>query len=317
MFISSASSISFQESFKNPGYTRNMKQLTEIDKLVLPDMKDYLSMNARRRLSEGLRMALVCAKECLAQFPVDSFGGIIVGTGIGSGSLTEKFLEKIYSAQGKLISPTPFILSTHNTFAGQISLLLEDHAYNITHTHNSVSFELALQDSWMRIREGVEHILVGGVDEEGGALFDMGMKLGARRFPFCSGASFFIMSAEANGIPQIEVRDVVANSFAENPVVLIEKFLAKNNYSSDHIDQVLYSSGRHELIHFLENAFGKERMLNFEAYSGSYFTNSALAMDMARDILLQHPDRNDNMLIVNHMLKGHLGLILLKSSSAS
>ena len=72
---------------------------------------------------------------------------LLPDTGLGCLEDTEKFLSSIYTNEEKLLNPTPFIQSTHNTVAGAIALAIKCHGYNATYTHRGFSFESALEDA--------------------------------------------------------------------------------------------------------------------------------------------------------------------------
>ena len=57
------------------------------------------------------------------------------------------FLRKMIEFEEKMLSPTAFIQSTHNTVGAQIALLLKCHHYNNTIVHRAFSFENALTEA--------------------------------------------------------------------------------------------------------------------------------------------------------------------------
>ena len=66
----------------------------------------------------------------------------------------------------EMLPPTAFIQSTHNTVAAQIALMLKCHAYNNTFVHKGISFESALLDGIMLMRDNeASNFLVGAIDE--------------------------------------------------------------------------------------------------------------------------------------------------------
>ena len=55
----------------------------------------------------------------------------------------EKFLMEVINNNEHVTSVLPFINSTHNAVAAQISMLLKNHNYNVTYCHRGFSFESA------------------------------------------------------------------------------------------------------------------------------------------------------------------------------
>src|ERR671912_478259 len=165
MFIRAASTISHQPTFRNNGFSSQLLELNSSSEIIHPDYNPIIPVMARRRMSDVLKMAIACTKDCLSQIGLEQPDAIIVGTSLGSNHFTKNFLDKIISANGSIPAPTSFIVSTHNTIAGQISLMLENFNYNITHSQNSLSFEQALIDGLLSVKEGCANVLVGGADE--------------------------------------------------------------------------------------------------------------------------------------------------------
>src|SRR5690606_14557075 len=132
-YLSAASTISHQPTFRNEGVFASLPVLDLLSTIQNPDYKEFVEAGMLRRMSKILRMSVACAKDSLLQAGVGQPDAIIVGTGLGCLLDTEKFLNNVLTVEG-LLPPTSFIQSTHNTLAGQISLSLGNHAYNMTHT---------------------------------------------------------------------------------------------------------------------------------------------------------------------------------------
>ena len=129
-----------------------------------PNYKTFIPANVLRRMSTILKMGVTAGLNSLKELGKD-VDAIVVGTGLGCLRDTEKFLQSIHNNKGTILSPTPFIQSTHNTIAGQLSLLSKNNGYNITHTQNGVSFEMALLDTILLLDEGKRTVLLGAADE--------------------------------------------------------------------------------------------------------------------------------------------------------
>ncbi|MCM1168337.1 MAG: beta-ketoacyl synthase chain length factor [Bacteroides sp.] len=137
------------------------RNLTQDIKNLVPDA------TMRRRMSRILKMAVATAVECTGSVQaIAELDAVITATGLGCLADSERFLEQIHRTGEQLLNPTPFIQSTFNTVGAQIALLVHNHCYNMTYVHRSRSFESALLDAVMRIREGdSKRVLVGGFDE--------------------------------------------------------------------------------------------------------------------------------------------------------
>jgi 3-oxoacyl-[acyl-carrier-protein] synthase II len=306
LYLSAASTISHQPTFQNPGFSAALAQVEASSALISPDYKAYIDAGLLRRMSKILRMSVACARDCIEQAGAGQPDAIVVGTGLGCLQDTEKFLNTSLNVEG-LLPPTSFIQSTHNTMAGQISLSLGNHGYNMTHTQNTLSFEHALLDAAMLLREGDRNVLVGAADEHIDILNDIAEKLGFETAsPLTSGASFFILSSESAGNAAAELTDVYTSGGAEYGQEEIDAFLDRNGMQIGDIDLVLYAG---------TPVSGAVRNIDYLPLAGVYPTASAFALHYAVDLLATNSEVR-NMLICNTLRKSNLGLTLLKAVEA-
>jgi hypothetical protein len=317
MHITATSTISHQPSFQQPNFSAKLSGLKYPSALLAPDYSGFIPAMDRRRMSDVLKMAIACALDCLEQAGLRQPEAIIVGTGLGCGVNTKNFLDNIHSSNGGLISPTAFILSTHNTIAGQISLILKNQRYNMTHTQNSLSFEHALVDAMLCIQNGCKNVLVGAADEEQGQLYHLNTRLNRSDFEIASGASFLTLSSEAAQGPSVHLADVqtfgLTNHVSEN----IAAFIASNNLTPADVDLVLYSNSSHGTTDALNDLFTPKKLFDYQAITGIYLTNSAFAVSYGSNILLQeeHPlfgKGVSRILVCNNLIPENLGLTLLE-----
>jgi 3-oxoacyl-(acyl-carrier-protein) synthase len=149
------------EIFSQPlrNNTSNLFQVTE------PDYKAFIPPNSLRRMSRLLKMGLTAAQRSLQDSGLSVPGAIITGTGKGSLQDTERFLKDIRQYGEKALNPTPFIQSTYNAVNGMIAVAQQCTTYNNTFVHRGFSFEHALLDSMLQLREGAPHTLTGALDE--------------------------------------------------------------------------------------------------------------------------------------------------------
>ena len=134
--------------------------------VVEPDYKQFIQPIQLRRMSRLLKMGVTAAGICLRDAGIEKPDAIITGTGLGMTVETEKFLNNLIDNQERLLNPTAFIQSTHNTVGAHIAVMLGCNHYNLTYVHGPVSFENALLDSLMRIAEDpAKNVLLGGIEE--------------------------------------------------------------------------------------------------------------------------------------------------------
>lgn len=166
IYIQGSSCISPQPSFLSEGLSgAPVNHETPWLKCIEPVYREHINPTLARRLSRYIKMGVTTALTALKDAGLEMPGAIITGTGLGSTEDNEKILMAIYENQERLINPTHFIQSTHNTISSQIAIMLTCHNYNNTYVHRGFSFESALLDGMLLLREGsAETALVGGVD---------------------------------------------------------------------------------------------------------------------------------------------------------
>jgi 3-oxoacyl-[acyl-carrier-protein] synthase II len=306
LYITAASSISHRPAFRNPGFSVDLESIGFESALISPDYKVYIEAGLLRRMSKLLRMSVACSKDCIEQAGITQPDAIIVGTGLGCLQDTEKFLNTSLSVEG-LLPPTSFIQSTHNTMAGQISLSIGNHGYNMTHTQNTLSFEHALLDASLLLHEDDRNILVGAADEHIDILDDIAARLNFNAAsPLTSGASFFVVSTENQANAAAMLADVHTNGGTEHTQEEIDDFLARNGLQASDIDLALYAGTPVRSI---------ARNVDYLTLAGVYATASAFALHYAVDAMTVDK-KIGNVLICNSLRKSNLGLILLKAVEA-
>ena len=320
MRIRASSTISHQPTFRNPGFSLKISALNEGSVLQGPDYGLFIPAMDRRRMSDILKMSIACSVDCLQQAGIDQPDAIIVGTSMGCSVHTKTFLDKIAASHGELIAPTAFIVSTHNTIAGQISMLLKTHGYNMTHTQNTLSFEQALIDAMLCMENGYKNILVGGGDEMEDTIYNMKARLNDENLHLTCGASFFILSDEDGGNDAIKLVDVESFGLTREPFADIKNFLGDHHLMAADIDLVLYSNSEEVKTIELVEYFGADKILNYQEFTGTYYTSSAMAMHYAIDKLqyghLEKGKEKNHVLICNNLIPENLGLILLSQNIA-
>ncbi len=298
--IQTIHSITHQTSFEQKNVWDTLQPLEQGSTIQAPNYAAYIAPGSLRRLSPILRMSLTAAKACQTAVGA-AFDAISVGTSLGCLTDTEKFLIAFHTSTGNVISPTAFIQSTHNTIAGLISMELKNHSYNMTHTQNSLSFEVALVDALMCCREGRSHVLVGAADEATDFLNVLKPHFTSTVLPLTSGTTFLVLGDASCG-SGVSIQDVQVQYGVSRTEKSIQEFLTGHGLGFSDMDQV-FVSGEALTTNF-PNA------IDYFPYTGLYLSASAFALHMGHDWLQKH--KKCFALIVNEQVKGRLGLILIK-----
>ena len=323
-YINACSTISHQASFQNKEWVNQLKRLTADSVLVSPNYKEFVNGGELRRMGKIIRMGIACSKDCVEQSNVSNPDAIIVGTGLGCLTDTEKFLKNTLTIEG-LIPPTAFIQSTHNTIAGQISLALKNHNYNMTHTQNSLSFEHSLMDAMLLLNEDNSNVLIGSADENIPLMDELANQFGLDNIAgnMTTGASFFMLSDTKTTGSKAKVIDSYTtglNSISAEDVV--ESFLKANDLTANDIDLVLFNSNGTINVKNVENKINSH-FYSYEQYCGYYFSNSAFGMHIACEILdgketsfIEKEAPINRILLYNTLNDKNIGLTLLQSLEA-
>jgi Beta-ketoacyl synthase, N-terminal domain len=156
LYIHHASCICPQQGLDSPVAPVN-NQLKAIEPRY-----EGISGNVLRRMSKSVKMGVGAALPLLKYVP----DGILVGTGYGGMEDSIRFLNQIIRYDEGILTPGTFVQSTANAIASQLGLLHHNRGYNITFVNRGLSFESALLDAAMLVREHPgRNWLVGGVDE--------------------------------------------------------------------------------------------------------------------------------------------------------
>jgi 3-oxoacyl-(acyl-carrier-protein) synthase len=351
IYIRSSACISPQNTFGNESF---LSDVVEYDgmrlKAIEPDYKAFVDPKLLRRMSHIIKMGVAAAMECLGKGNTEMPGAIITGTAYGCLEDTVTFLTRIVEQDEELLPPTAFIQSTHNTVAAQIALMLKCHQYNNTFAHKGISFESALLDAIMLLKENeVDNVLVGGIDEMTDTSFTVLSRLGLyKRWPVSNlnlystnskgsiggeGAAFFLLvdKASENNLAELTAIKTIFNPTGfeaiEKKVVL---FLAENSLNIEDIDLVITGKSgdtRHDEIYEKLNhsLFSDTALANYKHLSGEYPTSSAFALWLASNIIKNKTiptaviERNTQkttpkkILIYNHYQKIYHSLMLVSA----
>ena len=167
VYIYSVAHISNQEAFSDawfeqPLVYKNSSYVRSID----PDYKEYFPANTVRRLGKILKRALLTSQQVMNECGITNPDAIITGTGLGCIENTEIFLNALVREGEELLKPTHFMQSTHNTISSLIAIDAHCKGYNCTYTHKGISFENALLDAFIQLKNNqINTALVGAHDE--------------------------------------------------------------------------------------------------------------------------------------------------------
>lgn len=275
--------------------------------VTAPNYKEYIPAATLRRTSHILKMGISAGLMCLQKSGAAQTDAIIVGTAMGCYEDTDKFLRAIDANGEKMLTPTSFIQSTHNTVAGQLALLVKCHGYNFTYVHQGLSFEYALADALLLLKEKeAETILLGGVDELIPPLCELFSRAGHIRkkeefsepvwkggkgYIAGEGACFFNLSTAPTDKSLAKIQGVKTFQHIAHEHELLEqcdRFLQEAGLTRNDVSLVLSGingdSTHDRLLNALDPLLGLPTAY-FKALCGEYFTASGFALWLATRIL--------------------------------
>jgi hypothetical protein len=275
---------------------------------------------------------------CLKNAKIENPAAILTATAYGCLEDTSSFLHRMIEFDEKLLSPTAFIQSTHNTVGAQIALVLKCHNYNNTIVHRSFSFENALTESRLLLEEGIGPVLVGAIDEITDDSHAILSRFGLYRNSSDSaatidgeGAAFFLLDKEPGKTALAVLKGLHTFYTTESEDVIqgsILEFLKENNTTIEQVDLILSSYKESfkngELnVQSSNSVYQGKPIFPFESLCGDYPTASGFAVWMAAVIIKEQmapfwmeeskpPYRN--ILIHNCSDDSHHSLILISKT---
>ncbi|MBK6378877.1 MAG: beta-ketoacyl synthase chain length factor [Chitinophagaceae bacterium] len=350
MYIRATGNISPQKTFGHQplgeavAYTGNRLACIE------PDYKVFIDPKQIRRMSRIIRMGVAAAMECLQEAGVKVPDAIITGTAYGCLEDTNSFLSKMVEFNEELLTPTSFIQSTHNTIGGQIGLMLQCNNYNNAFVHRGFSFESALLDGMMLLKENdANNVLVGAIDEITNTSHTILNRLGLyKQGPVSNldiyktktkgtiageGASFFLIAHEPSTTDYAKL-DGLHTFYKPDGITEIEKqitsFLEKHAVSINDIDLIITGkngdAGEDKIYEQLgKTVFDSKDTVDYKYLCGEYPTAAAFAMWLAANTIkagklpamlnatVTTDTKIDRVLIYNHYQGIHHSLSLLSA----
>jgi 3-oxoacyl-(acyl-carrier-protein) synthase len=282
---------------------------------IEPDYKNFIDPKQIRRMSRIIRMGVAAAMECLQEAGVKVPDAIITGTAYGCLEDTNSFLSKMVEFNEELLTPTSFIQSTHNTIGAQIGLMLQCNNYNNAFVHRGFSFESALLDGMLLLKENdAANVLVGAIDEITNTSHSILNRLGLykqgpvsnldiyKTIPIAigtkgtiagEGAAFFLLANEPSATDYAKL-DGLHTFYKPEGIAEIEKqissFLERQSISMNDIDLIITGkngdAGSDKIYDDLaKTIFAGKDSINYKYLCGEYPTAAAFAMWLAANIV--------------------------------
>ncbi len=349
IYIRSAASISAQNTLNNPDFlTEPITYSGTHLPVIAPDYKQYVDPKLIRRMSHVIKMGVAAAQQCLNNAQVKMPGAIVTGTALGCIEDTYVFLDRIIEMEEEMLPPTAFIQSTHNTVGAQVALMLKCHAYNNTFVHKGVSFESALLDAVLLLREGeADNILVGGIDEmtkeshtvlKRLGLFRRGEVINSTLYETVAtgtiggeGASFVLLTDKPSSENMAQLRALKTVFKSKISIAdIISDFLGNEGLNEQDIDVVITGRNgdvRNDGVYdFIPGIFQHSTIVNYKHLAGEYATVSGFGLWLGANIIKQGvvPKvtvqqkgkvelKPKNLLIYNHYQNTYHSLLLLSA----
>ncbi|MBK8807652.1 MAG: beta-ketoacyl synthase chain length factor [Bacteroidales bacterium] len=304
VFIRATQSISPQNTFLAEKLPSALLYYTGRMTSVLPDFKNYYPAILLRRMNYVIKTGNACAIETVKAAQLEKPDAIIVGTGLGCVEDTEKFLNSMLERNEGLLTPTTFIQSIHNTVGGNIALHHKSNGYNLVYAHKTISFESALMDAFLLVKENdadVKNVLVGGVDEITPENFKIKADAHIFRYDVSNenilhdkaqgsvageGITFFMLNSSVSKdnfaeIVELDFTYRLANNEAVDAWIL--NFLERNNISANDIDVVfvgINGDKENDAVYeeFLSRNFATASHAMYKNMCGEYDTATSFAM---------------------------------------
>jgi 3-oxoacyl-[acyl-carrier-protein] synthase II len=219
-----------------------------------PEYKTLIPPLQLRRMNKSMRLALFTAKVALEEAHMDTVNAIILGSGMGCLTDSEKFVEAMLEDEQQRFNPTPFIQSTHNMAAATLALALQCKGYNMTYVNNANSVASAVQDSQLHLMEHPEDVVIfGGVEELGKQSPQFWQWAGFSEIEHPSlppspqtqkemvseGAALFVASAQVRPQTIATLHGVAYDLEASEPELFLQNFMKEHAIEPDQIDAVL------------------------------------------------------------------------------
>ena len=278
-----------------------LNETVENKLLAIETMNSEIPVNLLRRMGKAVRLGISAGLPLLKETAVN---GIILGTGNGGLEDCIKFLNQIIDYDEGKLTPTNFVQSTANAIAAQLSILTSNKQYNITHVHRGLSFENAMIDVAMLLKENpLNSYLLGGADEISNYNYNVEYLAGHYKKENISnknlylsetdgtiageGAAMFIINNNIeNACTQVNAIHTIHSENADDVEFALKYFLDKYVSQDNPID--IFFSGENGDARFIHFYSGCEKLLGdnvsivrYKHMVGEFLSVSALALYMS------------------------------------
>ena len=314
---------------QHPNLYHDISKLNEpVEKkmLAIEPANNGIPLSILRRMGKAVRMGVNAAMPLLKNA---SPQGIILGTANSGKEDCVKFLHQLIDYNEGLLTPLSFVQSTPNAAAAQIGLLTKNHGYNITHTHLGLSFELAMIDVDMLLKENpLNSYLLGAVDDISSYNYIFENKMGCFKEATISnkqlyttnsmgsiageGAAMFLVNGNQDGsILTLLAIDTLHHEEVRIVKEKLQDFIETNLPRGENIDLLLTGeNGDNDLIKFYaacETLMREEvTVARFKHLSGEFPTAIATGLWLCGDLLQKQT-------IPQHMIKKETGKTVYKN----
>lgn len=319
---------------------------------IEPDYARLIDGKLLRRMSRIIKMGVATASLCLQDAKVDNPDAICTGTAWGCIQDTDVFLTDITQRNEDAPPPTAFIQSTHNVVGAQVALMLKNHGYNNTFVYGGLSFESALLDAMLLLKEEeAQTVLTGSIEEITDTSYALLERFGVlkqsndstatlfqsntRGTVIGEGAAFFMLSSDKasdkaeSGVELKGLHTFHQQGNADVIAAQVRGFLETHAFGVDDIDLVIAGRNGDVVNDDIYDAVGQSIFANTKTASykhlcGEYPTSSSFALWMAYQLLhsegvpslfdLQPDKKIQTILIYNHYKNKQHSLMLLTTT---
>lgn len=324
VYIQAASQISIQEPLSEQWMQEPLSYSEPFVNAVNPPFKEYMAPGEVRRMGNLMKRALVTTLQVLQKTGIEHPDAMMTGTCLGSLDYTVRFLEAMTENGEETLSPTWFMQSTHNTVGSSLAIYTKSHGYNVTYSHGSISFDLAVQDAWMQMQLGkIKNALVGGHDEMVESYYQLMKKsgyVGQEGMVPCGEVAMSMMlntDESADSLCELAGIRLCHRPTKELLQQHIDNLLSEADMTMDDLSVVMTGMNGNPANDQLykqtiDTFFGGKPLLNYKHLFGENYTVSALGLYASAHIL-----KNGDMksvLFLNQTTEGDYTLILLKKA---
>jgi len=319
LYIHQTSCISPQQTFGDVQLEHLHTSVNNQMQIIEPAYKN-IPPGVLRRMSKNVKIGIAAALPLLQETKID---GIIIGTANCGMEESIKFLNQIVEYDEGLLTPGDFVQSTANAVASQISLMTANKSYNTTHVHRGFSFENALLDAAMLVKENPnQNFLVGAVDVISQYNYNIDTLAGCYKEESISNADlyntntkgtiggegagmFVVNNIQSSSSAKIEMLEMLHTQDEQTVKQRLENILSKLSSAGETID--LFISGEDGDKRSMKYYEAAESLLHgdviisrFKHMCGDYATASAVALWLSYYIL-------QSQSLPAHMIKKQTG----------